>query len=154
MELAADASFFIALNRDEAKTLFGLRDPDLAWEHMASLQANKQDTDELATIDGTQVFLQVLGCGETDPALAPLASMLTSGRPLCDEPTRKVTVIRPDVTQHVALAAANLSTETWNAWCSEHGADPTSTWEQLETLRKVFAAAASGQGCVVFTAGG
>ena len=153
----------LALERDDAKQLFGCRDPDLLraflWEDVVARLPDAQRMDwtglELALAQ------RLLGDGSlsSNGNGSPLDQCFMGGRPLDAGEGRIVRMVRPDMVGHVTDALANYSrdlvSEKLNALPEDYdgtrdAAAANVAYEQIKKLHDFFQHALSLRSAVVF----
>jgi hypothetical protein len=159
--------FHIALGREHAKTLFGIKDDASLLKFLEELKA-RPDMKKSGRLFETGVLWdpihRCLTEGELDPAGGdfPLNHAVLGGKPLHKGEDYIVVLLRPDMIRFISDALSEL-TEDWlrekyfalpAAVCSG-GQDEKhfmELWLMLQNLQVFFEAAADNLEAVVFTA--
>lgn len=135
----------VVLDRDRAKQLFGAREPAKLREVLNQLATDSQwvNSERMVTLDAQAELLQeLLSSGDNDePALD---QAILGGRPLADEPSLRVRVVRPDMVAHVASALQAFRASPRAGQGSAHQA------EILTRIEKLYAQAVDEAGAVAF----
>jgi hypothetical protein len=157
----------IALAREHAKTLFGLKDDESIRRFLADLQA-RPDMKKSGRVLETGIFWdpihRCMTDGELDPAGGdfPLNHAILGGKQLLKGADYTAVLIRPDMIRFIADALAELEEEELRkkffALGSTSYKEPIDEkhfmqmWLMLKDLKVFFEAAAENMEAVVFTA--
>jgi uncharacterized protein DUF1877 len=159
--------YHIALARDHAKTLFGLKDDDGLRKFLDDLQKRpdmRKSGRVLETGTNWDPIHRCLTEGELDPAAGdfPLNHAILGGKQLHKGTDYTAVLIRPDMTNFIADALAELKEEDLRkrffALQSTTYKGPIDEkrfmelWLTIHNLRVFFEAAAANLEAVVFTA--
>jgi uncharacterized protein DUF1877 len=159
--------FHLALAREHAKTLFGLKDDESIRKFLEELKARPDMKKSGRMLDLSTLWDPIHRClteGELDPAAGdfPLNSAILGGKQLLKGDDYTAVLIRPDMTNFIADALAELEEDdlrkkffalkggTYDQPIDEkHFME---MWLRLQDLKVFFAAAAENMEAVVFTA--
>jgi Domain of unknown function (DUF1877) len=159
--------FHIALTREHAKTLFGLKNDEALRTFLDELQRHtemRKSGRVLETGNNWDPIHRCLTDGELDPAGGdfPLSHAVLGGKQLHKGSDRVVVLVRPDMTRFIADALAELPEaelrKKFFALPSQSYGRPIDEkqfmqmWLTLQDLRVFFQAAADNLEAVVFTA--
>jgi hypothetical protein len=159
--------YHIALTREHAKTLFGLKDDEGLRKFLDELRQRpdmKKSGRVLETGTNWDPIHRCLTEGELDPASGdfPLNHAVLGGKQLHHGTDYTAVLVRPDVTRFIADALAEVEEEGLRK--KFFGLSPASCsrpldekhfmemWLMLQNLRVFFEAAADNLEAVVFTA--
>ncbi len=139
---------FVALNRDEARRLFGLQDDAGVWALMEELRGAEPVTREqrLLHCPAWESLHGVLRGGAFSPEGEdyPLNHAVLEGRPMTQDPQRGYVLLkRPDTVNHVAEALGQVNEEQLRCVSAEAAA-------ALPALRDFYQRAAHSKCAVVF----
>lgn len=150
---------YFRLDRDQAKKLFGLRDPQQLNSWITELRAAAQTHESALSVPVSQweaLHLALTGSREADAGEPPGNQVVLGARPLGDESQYLIRLIRPDMTGHLAEALRSTRQDDFTQRCQDHSV-PTEFIEELWTLcqelAEFFEQAAGDREAVVFTAG-
>ncbi|MBW3600411.1 MAG: YfbM family protein [Planctomycetes bacterium] len=161
--------YFLALTRDEARRLFGLREDEDRWSLVRELRSDevvKREGRVLECGAAWEALHRALGDGTTDVEGGdyPRNHCVLGGRVLNEnEPRGCIVLKRPDMTEHVAESLAAVSEEEWDQSVSEkltnrrdNGSPPehdvAALWRLLQETRDFYHRAAQQNCAVVFVA--
>jgi uncharacterized protein DUF1877 len=156
----------IALAREHAKTLFGLKDDESIRKFLADLQVRPDMKKSGRVLDTGILWDPIHRCvtdGELDPAGGdfPLNHAVLGGKQLLKGADYTAVLIRPDMTRFIADALAELEEDDIRKRFFALGStykQPIDEkhfmqmWLMLQDLKVFFAAAAENMEAVVFTA--
>jgi hypothetical protein len=157
----------IALAREHAKTLFGLKDDQSLRKFLSELQARPDMKKSGRVLDTGTLWDPIHRClteGEPDPAAGdfPLNHAVLGGKQLLKGTDYTAVLIRPDMTRFIADALAELEEEDVRKKFFALGNGSykrpidekhfMEMWLMLQNLKVFFEAAAENMEAVVFTA--
>jgi hypothetical protein len=158
--------FHIALARDHAKTLFGLKDDESIRKFLDELKARPDIKKSGRMLDLGTLWDPIHRClteGELDPAAGdfPLNTAILGGKQLLKGSDYTAVLIRPDMTNFIADALGELEEDVVRKkfFALKGGSykEPIDEkhfmemWLRLQDLKVFFAAAAENMEAVVFT---
>ncbi len=158
----------VALDRDLAKQLFGIRDAPQRLQFVQSLMTSHSGSKDCSTrlsFDNTWTELHAVLC-EIDPpptgddSLPPLTMALAGGRPLHIEAESLVTMLRPDLVPVVADAIQaihehDIRTASQAATVKSDGGKPHSAVRfaaTIDQMKQFYQEAKQTHSAVVFAA--
>jgi hypothetical protein len=159
--------FHIALTREHAKTLFGLKDDASVRKFLEELKARPDMKKSGRILDSGILWDPMHRClteGELDPAAGdfPLNHAVLGGKQLLMGSDYTAVLIRPDMTRFIADALAELEEEdlrkkffALSSGSYKQAIDEKhfmEMWLMLQNLRVFFEAGAENMEAVVFTA--
>jgi uncharacterized protein DUF1877 len=159
--------FHIALAREHAKTLFGLKDDGAIRKFLDELKARPDMKKSGRLLDTGVLWDPIHRClteGELDPAGGdfPLNTAVLGGKQLLKGTDYTAVLIRPDMTRFIADALADLEEDdirkkffALNSGSFKGAIDEKhfmEMWLMLQNLKVFFEAAAENMEAVVFTA--
>jgi hypothetical protein len=159
--------YHIALGREHAKKLFGLKDEGSIKQFLEELRASPEMKKSGRILDSGPAWDPIHRClteGELDPAGGdfPLNHAILGGKPLYKASDSIAVLIRPDMTRFIADALEELDEDgvrkKFLALGSGSYKGPLSekefigVWLAVQNLQVFFAAAAENLEAVVFTA--
>jgi hypothetical protein len=159
--------YHIALAREHAKTLFGLKDDPSLRKFLGELQVRPDMKRSGRVLDTGILWDPIHRClteGELDPAAGdfPLNHAVLGGKQLHHATDYTAVLIRPDMTRFIADALAELEEDDVRKkfFALKNGSykQPTDEkhfmemWLMLQNLKVFFDAAAENMEAVVFTA--
>jgi hypothetical protein len=159
--------YYLALARDHAKRLFGLKDDKAILDFLEELKASKEMKKSGRLLDVGPAWDPIHRClteGELDPAAGdfPLNHAVLGGKQLHQGSDHVAVLIRPDMTRFVADALDELDEDDFRkkflALNPASYREPisekafTAVWIAVQDLQVFFAAAAENMEAVVFTA--
>jgi hypothetical protein len=159
--------YFLALTRDEARRLFGLREDEDRWtlaDELRSDQAVQRERRVLECGPAWELLHRVLGDGTASAEAGeyPRNHCVLGGRVLTENDERgRIILKRPDMARHVAEALAAMSEEAWdqsyhqNITNRPHNGSPlehdvAALWRLFQAVREFYRLAAEQQYAVVF----
>jgi hypothetical protein len=163
----AGRGFHIALAREHAKTLFGLKEDAAIRKFLDELKQRPDMKKSGRLLDLGTLWDPIHRClteGELDPTAGdfPLNTAVLGGKQLLKGPDHTALLIRPDMTGFIADALAELDEDdTRKKFFALKGGtyqQPIDEkhfmelWLRLQDLKIFFAAAAENMEAVVFTA--
>jgi hypothetical protein len=159
--------FHIALGREHAKTLFGLKEDNAIHKFLDELQVRPDMKKSGRVLDVGTLWDPIHRClteGELDPSAGdfPLNTAVLGGKQLLQAKEKTAVLIRPDMTRFIADALGELDEDdirkkffalqggTYQQPIDEkHFME---MWRRLQDLKIFFEAAAENIEAVVFTA--
>jgi hypothetical protein len=159
--------YHIALAREHAKTLFGLKDDASLRKFLGELQVRSDMKKSGRVLDCGILWDPIHRClteGELDPAAGdfPLNHAVLGGKQLLKETDHTAVLIRPDMTRFIADALAELEEDDVRKKFFALGAGSyqqpidekhfMEMWLMLQNLKVFFEAATENLEAVVFTA--
>jgi len=159
--------YYIALGREHAKTLFGLKDDAALRQLLEELKARPDMKKSGRVLDMLALWEALHRCltdGELDPAGGefPLNHAVLGGKQLLQGTDYTAVLIRPDMTRFIADALVELSEDDLRtrffALSGSSYQEPIDEkhfmrlWLKLQDLKIFFEAAAENMEAVVFTA--
>jgi hypothetical protein len=159
--------YHIALGREHAKRVFGIRDDDALLQFLEELKTSSEMKRSGRLLDTGMLWDPIHRClteGELDPAGGdfPLNHAVLGGKQLHNGSDYVAALIRPDMTRFIADALEELDEDTMRQ--KFFGLDPASyhqpidekrfqeLWLTLQNLQTFFNAAAESLEAVIFTA--
>ena len=159
--------YHIALSREDAKTIFGLKDDDNLRRFLEDLRTRPDVKKSGRLLESGTKWDPIHRClsdGSLDPAAGdfPLNHAVLGGKQLHRGPDYTAVLVRPDMTQFIADALAGLDEDAirknFFALKPDAYAGPVDKkqfielWLMLRNLGVFFEAAAANHEAVVFTA--
>jgi hypothetical protein len=159
--------YHIALGREHAKQLFGLKDDQAILKFLEELKAAPEMKKSGRLLDTGTAWNAIHRClteGELDPAGGefPLNHAVLGGKELHKGDDYAAVLIRPDMTRFIADALEEVTEEDFRAKFmalnSQSYGEPINdkefikVWLALQNLKVFFEAAAENLEAVVFTA--
>src|SRR5436190_24084465 len=159
--------FHIALAREHAKTLFGIKDDESIRSFLEELKARPDMKKSGRVLDLGTLWDPIHRClteGKLDPAGGdfPLNTAVLGGKQLLKGTDYTAVLIRPDMTRFIADALADVEEDDMRKkfFALQGGSykEPTDEkrfmemWLRLQDLKVFFEAAAENMEAVVFTA--
>jgi hypothetical protein len=159
--------FHLALAREHAKTLFGLKDDESIRKFLEELKAKPDMKKSGRMLDLGTLWDPIHRClteGQLDPAAGdfPLNTAILGGKQLLKGSDYTAVLIRPDMTNFIADALGELEEDELRKkfFALKGGSydQPIDEkhfiemWLRLQDLKVFFAAAAENMEAVVFTA--
>jgi hypothetical protein len=159
--------FHIALGRDDAKRLFGIKEDGALRKFLDELKVRPDMTKSGRVLDLGALWDPIHRClteGELDPAGGdfPLNHAVLGGKQLHQATDYTAVLIRPDMTRFIADALAELEEDdvrkkffALSAGAYKQPIDEKhfmQMWRRLQDLKIFFEAAAENMEAVVFTA--
>ncbi len=157
----------IALGREHAKRLFGIKEDQEILKFLEELKASKEMKKSGRLLDSGTAWDALHRClteGELDPAAGdfPLNHAVLGGKQLHKGPEYTAVLIRPDMTRFIADALAEVDEADFRKKFFALNRDSykqpigekefTQVWIVLQDLQVFFEAAADNLEAVVFTA--
>ena len=144
-ELSTEANAFLAIDRDNAKVMFSVREPHALHAFLSEYQYLEEQR-----LDVADYWQQVNEClqkiGQENEQLAvPLSMAFDGGRPLLNEPPKRVFLVRPDVVGYLGTILSELNLEEVECTLDIRS--------ELARLRDFYVLAAKSLQCVIFTTG-
>ena len=139
------ANVFLAVARDDAKALFAARNPDALRSFVLSYEPSDEQRLEVSSewMEAND-YLQRIG-QQNDQIAMPLTMAFNGGRPLLQEGSQQVYLVRPDIVGYLGAILSGLNLEE------------LSEDSQLKTdiirLQEFYTQAAESRQCVIFTIG-
>lgn len=140
----------LALDRDDAKQLFGRRDPEALADWLANDALVRITGEHRLELPDWPVLHRLLGDGSmtADAGEYPLNQCFLGGRPLDAGEAMQVRVIRPDTVGHIADALANFPLDKLLA--DDSLREPAEAGRELQQLQTFFQQAFENRAAVVF----
>ena len=144
-KLSTEANAFLAIDRDNAKVMFSMREPNALYAFLNDYQYLEEQR-----LDVADDWLQVNEClqriGKENEQLAvPLSMAFDGGRPLMNDPPKRVFLVRPDVVGYLGTILSELNLEEIECTLDIRS--------ELIRLRDFYVLAAKSLQCVIFTTG-
>jgi hypothetical protein len=159
--------YHIALGREHAKRLFGLKEDQAILQFLEELKADRDIKKSGRLLDTGTAWDAIHRClteGELDPAAGdfPLNHAVLGGKQLHQGTDYAAVLVRPDMTRFIADALAEVEEDEFRKkFLALNPAsyklplgekEFTSTWLALQNLKVFFEAATENLEAVVFTA--
>lgn len=158
--------YHIALGRDQAKRLFGLKEDAAILKFLEELKAAPDMKKSGRLLDTGTAWDPIHRClteGELDPNAGdfPLNHAVLGGKQLHQGTDYAAVLIRPDMTRFIADALAEVDEDDFRKkfFALKRDAQPppsekefTAVWLALQNLKVFFEAATENMEAVVFTA--
>ena len=143
--MSTEVNAFLAIDRDNAKVMFSVREPNALHAFLSDYQYLEEQR-----LDVADYWQQVNEClqkiGQENEQLAvPLSMAFDGGRPLLNEPPKRVFLVRPDVVGYLGTILSELNLEEIECTLDIR--------DELTRLRDFYVLAAKSLQCVIFTTG-
>ena len=144
-ELSTEANVFLAIDRENAKVMFSVRESNALCAFLSDYQyVEEQRLDVADYWQQVNECLQKIGL-ENEQLAIPLSMAFDGGRPLLNEPPKRVFLVRPDVVGYLGTILSELKLEEIECTLDIRS--------ELTRLREFYVLAAKSLQCVIFTTG-
>ena len=146
----------LALDRDNAKRLFGCRDEVARMSCVHKIRSDLQGSAQENELgESWETFHRCLSRDATESSAGddPLDHCILGGRHLCDEDDL-IVFVRPDMVPHLADSLAKIDETWWNNRCTQldiKEVERDVLWELVKTTAQFFKQVAHDRHAVVFT---